>query len=303
MRRDRRIANDVQMTFSARSAAISSLPKPSSARTSSVCSPRSGERDDLGRAVGHLDRIADRQVLAARRMIDLDDGAGLAQRRLLGDLLHRQDRPARDVVLVEDVHRLELGLGLRPLLDLAEDLHQVRQPRLRRRVARIGEPFRPADHLADVLPHGRLRDEVDVRVGVGLPALALEDPAGLAAARRVAGARHRIAELAVRILRIFLHDAGAREALLVAQLDAAQIEHAVLHRREHPLAAAGRVALIERGDDAEREMQPGAGIADLRAGDERRAVVEARRRRRAARALRDVLVDLAVLVRARARSP
>ncbi len=211
----------------------------------------------VGRAVGHLDRIADGQVLAARRVIDLDDGAGLAQRRLLGDLLHRQDRAARDVVLVEDVHRLELGLGLRPFLDLAEDLHQVRQARLRRRVARIGQPFLAADHLADGFPHRRLGDEVDVRVGIGFPALALEDPAGLAAARGVARARHGVAERAVRILRVFLHDVRAREPLLVAQLHAAEIEHAVLHRREHALAAAGGVALVERGDDAERQMQAG----------------------------------------------
>ncbi len=49
-------------------------------------------------------------------------------------------------------------------------------------------------------------------------------------------------------------------------------------------------------------MQAGAGIADLRAGDERRPVAEACRRRRAAGALRDVLVDLAVLVRARPKT-
>ena len=55
------------------------------------------------------------------------------------------------------------------------------------------------------------------------------------------------------------------EALLVAQLDAGEVEHAVLHGGEHPLAASGAQALIERADDAEREMQPGAGIADLRA--------------------------------------
>src|SRR2546423_11172087 len=34
---------------------------------------------DLGEAVGHLDRVAHRQVLAALGMIDLDDGAGGAQ--------------------------------------------------------------------------------------------------------------------------------------------------------------------------------------------------------------------------------
>ena len=43
-------------------------------------------------------------------------------------------------------------------------------------------------------------------------------------------------------------------------------------------------------------MQAGAGIADLRAGDQRRPVAEAGGRSRAAGALRDVLVDLAVLV-------
>ena len=44
-------------------------------------------------------------------------------------------------------------------------------------------------------------------------------------------------------------------------------------------------------------MQPGAAVADLRAGDQRRTLAEAGRRGGAARALRDVLVDLAVLVR------
>ena len=92
------------------------------------------------------------------------------------------------------------------------------------------------------------------------------------------------------------------EALLVAQLHARQIEHAVLHGAEHLLAAAGADALIERADDAEREMQAGAGIADLRAGDERRALAEAGGRGRAAGALRDVLVDLAVFVRAGAKA-
>ena len=92
------------------------------------------------------------------------------------------------------------------------------------------------------------------------------------------------------------------ETLLIAQFDARQIEHAVLHGAEHFLAAAGADALIERGDDAEREMQPGAGIADLRAGDKRRPVAEAGGRGRAAGALRDVLIDLAVLVGARAEA-
>ena len=87
-----------------------------------------------------------------------------------------------------------------------------------------------------------------------------------------------------------------REPLLVAQFYAREIEHAVLHRAQHLLAAAGALALVERGHDAEGEMQAGAAIADLRAGDQRRAVAEAGGGGGAAGALRDVLVDLAVLV-------
>src|SRR6478735_1851137 len=92
------------------------------------------------------------------------------------------------------------------------------------RVERVGQPFLATDDLADVLPHGRLRDEVDVRVRIRFPAFALQDPSGLSAAGRVAGARNRIAELAVRVLRILFHDPGAREPLLVAQLDATEVQ-------------------------------------------------------------------------------
>ena len=92
------------------------------------------------------------------------------------------------------------------------------------------------------------------------------------------------------------------EALLVAQLDPAEIEHAVLHRTIDLLAEAGMGAVVERRDDAERQMQAGAGIADLRAGDQRHAVAEAGGRGGTAGALRDVLVDLAVFVGARAEA-
>ena len=85
-------------------------------------------------------------------------------------------------------------------------------------------------------------------------------------------------QLALGVLRIFLHDLGAGQTLLVAQLDAAQVEYTVLHCRQYPLAAAGGFALVERADDAEREMQSGAAVADLCAGDERRPVVKRRTR-------------------------
>src|SRR5262249_62428573 len=49
-------------------------------------------------------------------------------------------------------------------------------------------------------------------------------------------------------------------------------------------------------------MESRSRVADLRAGDERRAVIEPGRRSRAACALRDVLVDLAIFVRARPKA-
>src|SRR5262245_37861836 len=178
----------------------------------------------------------------------------------------------------------------------------MRQARRRLGVARIGLPGRLADHVADLLPDRRLRDEVDVGVGIGLPALALEDAAGLAAAGIVAGARHGIAERhAFAELAVLLERAVA-ESLLVAHLDAAEVEHAVLHRGRDALTLAGPGALVERGEDADRQMQPGAGVADLCAGDKRQAVAEAGGGGGAAGALGDVLIDLAILVRTGAKA-
>src|SRR5262244_2361011 len=256
----------------------------------------------FGDRVRHFDGVADGKILAARGVIDLDHGAGFAQRRLLGDLLHRQDRADRDVDRVADVHDLELGLGHGPLLDRIEDVAQPRQPRRRRGVVGIGLPFRLADEVADRAPYRRLGDEIDVGVRIVLPALAFEDPAGLAAAGVVPGARHRLSERnAFAVLAVF-GQRSVRQALLIAQLDAREVEHAVLHGAEHALPAAGADALIERADDAESEVQTGAAVADLRAGDERRTLAEAGGGGGAARALRDVLVDLAILVGAGAEA-
>src|SRR5580692_4134101 len=160
----------------------------------------------------------------------------------------------------------------------------------------MGLPAGLADDVADLLPYRRLGDEIDVGVGIGLPALALQNAAGLAAAGIIAGARHGIAERnAFAKLAVFL-EGTMGETLLVAQLDARQIEHTVLHRGGDALPLAGMGALIECGDDAEREMQAGAAVADLRAGHERQAVAETGGRCGAAGALRDVLIDLAVLI-------
>src|SRR5262249_33564297 len=112
----------------------------------------------------------------------------------------------------------------------------------------------------------------------------------------------RVAERNALAVLAVLGERTVLEALLVAQLDAREVEHAVLHGAQHLLATAGALALDQRAADAEREMQPGAAVADLRAGDERRSLAEAGGRGRAAGALRNVLVDLAVLVRAGAET-
>src|SRR5262249_1916436 len=143
---------------------------------------------------------------------------------------------------------------------------------------------------------------IDVGVGIFLPALALEDPAGLAATGVVAGTRYRLAERNAFAVLAVLGKRPVLEPLLIAQLDAREIEHPVLHGAQHALAAAGADALIQRAGDAEGQMQTGAAVADLRAGDQRRPFAEAGSGGGAARALRNVLIDLAVLVRPRAKA-
>src|SRR5262249_7468123 len=87
------------------------------------------------------------------------------------------------------------------------------------------------------------------------------------------------------------------EALLVGPFPARRIGQTILHGRPPLLPRPGARTLVKRGADAERDVNTRAGIADLRAGYEWRAVAEARGRCRAASTLRNVLIDLAILVR------
>src|SRR6185437_8717603 len=96
--------------------------------------------------------------------------------------------------------------------------------------------------------------------------------------------RNVFTELAV------LRERTMGEALLVAQFDPCEVEHAILHRGGDPLSAAAHGALIERGDDAERQMQSGAAVADLGAGHQWQTVKKSGGRGGAAGALRDVLI-------------
>src|SRR5207248_1906410 len=110
-----------------------------------------------------------------------------------------------------------------------------------------------ADDVANFLPDRRLGDEIDVGVGIVLPAFALQDAARLTAAGIIAGARHRVAERNPFAVLAVLRKRAMSEALLVAQLDARQIKHTVLHGSGDLLSPTRHCALIERGDDTERQ--------------------------------------------------
>src|SRR5262245_18570437 len=229
-------------------------------------------------------------------MVDLHHGTGGKQRLVVGEFLHGQNRSAGDVVLVENVHGFELGLGHGPPLDARENLVEALEARGWLGVVGVRLPAGLADDVADCLPDRGLGDEIDVGVGIGLPPLALEDAAWLPAAGVVTRARDRITKRDALAVLAVLRERSMLEALLVAHLHAGKVQNTFLHGAADALALAGGVAWIECRDNAERHMQAGTGIADLRASDKGWAVAEAGGGGRAPRALGNVLVDLAVLV-------
>ncbi len=86
------------------------------------------------------------------------------------------------------------------------------------------------------------------------------------------------------------------EPLLIAQLDAAQIQHRILHRHRHFLAFAGLRAADQRGQQADRQVHSGIAVTQRRPADCRRAIPESCGRGGAAGALRDVVINLEVRV-------
>src|SRR4051795_6042378 len=254
---------------------------------------------DLDRRVGQRERAADRREAPALGVLDVDDHALGAQALVLEQVLRAEYRPARDVDRVELAERLPLGLRERPLLDEGEDLVQAREARLRGGVVLVLDELGLADLLHQRGPDLRLDDDVQPRVlAVVGHRLAAHGPAGLAAAGGVAGARDEVEELLVGVLL----ERPVLKALLVAQLDAAEVQDAAAHRDLHALAAARVGALVQRGADSAEQVDRIARVADLRAGDDRRAVLEAGGAHRAAGRLGDVLVRLGVLERTRAEA-
>src|SRR3954468_16126216 len=240
---------------------------------------------DLNRRVREREGAADGREAPALGVLDVDDHALGAQALVLEQVLRAQHGTARDVDRVELAERLPLGLREGPLLDQREDLVQARQARLGGGVVLVLDQLGAPDLVHQRLPDLRLDDDVEPRVlAVVGHRLAAHGPPGLAAAGRVAGARDEVEELLVRVLL----ERPVLEALLVAQLHAAEVEDAAAHRDLHALAATRVRALVQRGADRAEQVDRVARVADLRAGDDGRAVLEAGRAHRTAGRLRDV---------------
>src|SRR6058998_1291035 len=175
-------------------------------------------------------------------MIDFHNSSSLAKRWLLRDFFHRENRTARHVEWIEYGHHFHLAHGHRPLLDCCKYLVEFVQAGVRRVVFGIGEPVFMTDDFRQSTERLRLSDDINVGVLIRFPALAAHDPTRMSAAGCVTGAGHGGVEATIEILRVFL-EWPAGEALLVAQLHAAEIQNGVLHRACDPLAAARLLAL------------------------------------------------------------
>ena len=113
-------------------------------------------------------------------MIDLDNGTGCSKRRLPRQLFHAEYRTAGDVEWVEDVHNLELGLGLSPLLNFLKDFIELRQAGFRSRPFRILQSIFVTYGLGQCRERCRLSNYIAVSIRVGFPAFASHNPTGLA---------------------------------------------------------------------------------------------------------------------------
>src|SRR5262245_4853036 len=87
--------------------------------------PEERGASDLRWRVRQLDWVPHGQVLASLRVIDFDDSAGLAERRLFCQLPHGENRTARDIQRVEGIHYFHFGHRHGPFFDFRK---HVRQP-------------------------------------------------------------------------------------------------------------------------------------------------------------------------------
>src|SRR4051812_10674079 len=261
-----------------------------------VLAKRRRALDERGR-FGELDRHADVEPLAALRMVELDPHLAATHVLVGREVLRAHDRAAGYVERIEDRHELPLAVVLGELVDQRPHQVLVLAPVGDLGEARIGGHVGHADlrsdALGEVFPHRLLHN--DVQPVIGAVRLAVHGIAELPAARVVSGARHLAHPLVCR--NRILGQIAPRKALVVAELHAAKVHHAIHHRHLDVLALAGLLCLAQRREQADGEMQPGARVADLRAGDERRAVRHAGGAHRPAHRLRNVFIRLEVRVR------
>ena len=128
----------------------------------------------------------------------------------------------------------------------------------------------------------------DVKIVVGAAGLARDGVAELAAARVVAGPGREVLELLHRVL----GQGAVLDALVVAELDPAEVHDAIHHGALDVLAAAGALALEQGREDSGQQVHAGARVADLRAGHHGRTVEHATGAHGPAHGLGHVLVGL-----------
>src|SRR5262249_28742825 len=80
--------------------------------------------------------------------------------------------------------------------------------------------------------------------------------------------------------------------MVIAEVDAREIDHDVLLRDLDALADAGHLALHDGGEDPDRRVKPGARVAQAGLDADRRAIGAARQAHDAAHRLRDHLEAL-----------
>ena len=166
--------------------------------------------------------------------------------------------------------RVLLGPRLDHRVDLVDELHAVAAVGVARVVGQLG----PAEDGDERLPHlgGRAVDEHVIVRAAGAAAI---DVGRRGRRRAVALARRRLAG-----------------GVALAQVDAEQVHHRFLLGDLDLLAHARRVALDDRGEDADGRVQAGAGVGETADGLRRRAVGRARHAHRARHRLRDPLEGL-----------
>src|SRR5215472_12619737 len=165
--------------------------------------------------------------------------------------LHRvHHRAGGNALFPHPPHDLDLVVLLGPLRKHFVDHMAVLEPLLRAVETRITDQLLASHHLYDAFPMRLVgARRIDVAIVVWPAALA-----GIGLTRRIGAHDALIAHARSSMAPQILGSIG----------DSAVIDNAVLHRASDQLALAGELALIERAKDADRSVQPGAGVADRR---------------------------------------